>query len=109
MVVWKLDRLVRRPSEFESFWEACEAAGVALVSATEPVDTSHELGLALVRILVTFASLESATISLRSKATTPRQRSAVVRCRDGHRTATPLEWLCSLSTRRTLSERPRRV
>jgi DNA invertase Pin-like site-specific DNA recombinase len=68
VVVWKLDRLVRRPSEFESFWESCETANVALVSATGPIDTSHELGLALVRILVTFASLESATISLRSKA-----------------------------------------
>ena len=47
-MMWKLDRLVHQAEQVESFWEACEAAGVALVSATEPVDTSHELGLALV-------------------------------------------------------------
>jgi site-specific DNA recombinase len=68
VLVWKLDRLVRRPSEFERFWTACEAHDVVLASATEPLDTSYELGLALVRILVTFAHLESATIGLRIKA-----------------------------------------
>src|SRR4051794_8357778 len=61
VLVWKLDRLVRRPAEFERFWSACEAAGGLVVSATEPIDTSSDLGLAIVRILVTFASLESAT------------------------------------------------
>ena len=66
--MWKLDRLVRRPAEFERFWSVCEARRAVLASATEPLDTSYELGLALVRILVTFAHLESATIGLRSKA-----------------------------------------
>ena len=68
VLVWKLDRLVRRPAEFERFWSACEDRGAIVASATEPIDTSHELGLAIVRILVTFASLESATQSLRLKA-----------------------------------------
>ncbi|MEY2420022.1 MAG: hypothetical protein QOI95_89 [Acidimicrobiaceae bacterium] len=68
VLVWKLDRLVRRPAEFERFWSACEEQGAIVASATEPIDTSHELGLAIVRILVTFASLESATQSLRLKA-----------------------------------------
>ncbi len=68
VLVWKLDRLMRRPAEFERFWTVCEAAGAALASATEPIDTSNELGLALVRILVTFAGLESATMSVRQKA-----------------------------------------
>src|SRR5439155_25613943 len=68
VVVWKLDRLVRRPHDFEDFWRRCEDADVALISVTEPIDTSDEFGLALVRILVTFASLESATHGLRARA-----------------------------------------
>jgi DNA invertase Pin-like site-specific DNA recombinase len=57
VVVWKLDRLVRRPAEFERFWASCEEVGAILVSATEPIDTSTDLGVALVRILVSFAGL----------------------------------------------------
>ena len=68
VLVWKLDRLVRRPAEFETFWAACEANQVVLASVTEPLDTTSELGLALVRILVTFAGLESANKSLRLRA-----------------------------------------
>jgi len=68
VVVWKLDRLVRRPAEFERFWAVCEQAGAVLASASEPIDTSNELGLALVRILVSFAGLESATLGFRIRA-----------------------------------------
>lgn len=68
VVVWKLDRLVRRPVEFESFWAMAEEAGVAVVSATEPIDTSSEFGLAMVRVLVAMASMESATSGLRLRA-----------------------------------------
>lgn len=65
VLVWKLDRLVRSPAEFERFWAICEARGATLASVNEPVDTSNELGLVIVRILVAFARLESATMSLR--------------------------------------------
>jgi site-specific DNA recombinase len=68
VLVWKLDRLVRRSAEFERFWASCEQADVSLASVTEPIDTSNELGLAIVRILVTFAALESTTKSLRLKS-----------------------------------------
>ncbi|MDQ3569082.1 MAG: recombinase family protein [Actinomycetota bacterium] len=68
VLCWKLDRLVRRPVEFERFWSVCEQADAIPASVTEPIDTSSELGLALVRILVTFASLESATIGVRMRA-----------------------------------------
>lgn len=64
-VVWKLDRLARRPADFERFWEACEQSGSFITSVTEPVDSSTEIGLAIVRVLVTFAGLESTTIGLR--------------------------------------------
>jgi site-specific DNA recombinase len=65
VLVWKLDRLVRRTSDFERFWDRCERAGVFLVSATEPIDSGTELGLAVIRMLVNFASVESTSISLR--------------------------------------------
>lgn len=68
VLVWKLDRLVRRPAEFERFWEVCERDRVFLASVTEPVDSSTEIGLAIVRVLVTFAGLESSTIGLRITA-----------------------------------------
>ena len=68
VLVWKLDRLVRRMNDFERFWVRCDRAGVFLASATEPIDTSTEMGLALVRILVTFANIESTTIGLRLRA-----------------------------------------
>ena len=68
VVAWKLDRLVRRSAEFERLWETCEKNGVFLASAMEPIDTSTDLGLALVRVLVAFASLESATSGVRLRA-----------------------------------------
>ncbi|HUS62836.1 MAG TPA: recombinase family protein, partial [Acidimicrobiales bacterium] len=68
IIVWKLDRLVRRSRDFERIWSICETTGTALVSVTEPIDTSTELGLAFVRILVTFATLESANKSERLRA-----------------------------------------
>lgn len=68
ILVWKLDRLVRRPSQFETTWQILDDAHTFLASATEPVDTSNPLGLAVVRMLVTFASLETATQSLRLKS-----------------------------------------
>src|SRR4051812_1257392 len=37
LLVWRLDRLVRRPSDFERVWGRCEEFGVFLASATEPV------------------------------------------------------------------------
>ena len=76
VVVWKLDRLVRRPAEFERFWASCEEVGAILVSATEPIDTSTDLGVALVRILVSFAGLESATMGLRIRAKKEEQARA---------------------------------
>lgn len=68
VVVWKLDRLVRRVIDFERFWSRCDRAGVFLVSATEPIDSTTEMGLAVIRILVTFANVESASIGLRIRS-----------------------------------------
>lgn len=68
VAVWRLDRLVRRPAEFERILLAMEQNNVALVSATEPVDTSTPIGLAIVRMLVTFSGLESTAKSERLRA-----------------------------------------
>ena len=68
VVAWKLDRLVRRSAEFERLWSSCDSSGVFLTSVMEPIDTSTDMGLALVRVLVAFASLESATSGVRLRA-----------------------------------------
>ena len=68
ILAWKLDRFVRRSADFERLWETCDRSGAFLTSAMEPIDTSTDLGLALVRVLVAFASLESATTGVRLRA-----------------------------------------
>lgn len=68
VLVWRLDRLVRSPAEFERFWSVCQRWGVAVISATEPVDSSDPVGVAIVRLLVTFAGLESDVKSIRLAA-----------------------------------------
>ena len=68
VLVWKLDRLVRRAADFERFWTRCDQAGVFLTSATEPIDSTSEIGLAVIRTLVNFANVESTSISLRLRA-----------------------------------------
>lgn len=68
IVFWKLDRLVRNHTDFERLWALCELRGVVLASVKEPIDTTTEIGMVVVRLLVSFARLESATISMRVKA-----------------------------------------
>jgi len=68
VIVWKLDRLVRSPREFERCWKVCEDAGATLASVNDPVDTSSELGMVVTRMLVGFARMESVNISTRTKS-----------------------------------------
>lgn len=65
VIFWKLDRLVRNHFDFERLWALCEPRGVQLVSVTEPIDSSTEIGMIVIRLLVSFARLESVNISLR--------------------------------------------
>lgn len=67
VLVWRVDRLFRRPLDFELFWLECEQTSTFLTSATEPIDTTTDIGVAIVRILVTFAQLESVAKSERLK------------------------------------------
>jgi DNA invertase Pin-like site-specific DNA recombinase len=78
VLVWKLDRLVRRPKDFERLWAVAERRGVFIASVTEPVDNSSPIGLAMLRILVALAGLESATTGIRVRAS-KRQAAEEVR------------------------------
>jgi hypothetical protein len=37
---------VRRPAPFERIWQVAERSGIFVASATEPIDTSTEIGVA---------------------------------------------------------------
>jgi site-specific DNA recombinase len=69
VLVWKLDRLVRLPSEFHTrIWPTLKEAGVIFASVTEPFDTTTPMGMYALQGAVLTAELESATTSLRVKA-----------------------------------------
>lgn len=68
ILVWKLDRLVRRFLEFARIWPQFQDNDVALASATEPVDTSSPIGRIIVLMLVGFAEMESENISIRQRS-----------------------------------------
>jgi site-specific DNA recombinase len=68
VVVWKLDRLVRNHADFERFEEIRAGRGALLAAVHDPIDTSTEIGMMIVRLLVSFARLESANNSLRTSA-----------------------------------------
>jgi site-specific DNA recombinase len=68
VVVWKIDRLARRLATFVRFAEACDERGVALVSVSEPFDTSSPFGKAILQMLAVFAELESENIRVRVRS-----------------------------------------
>lgn len=68
VVVFKIDRLVRRPADFERLWDIAERRATNIASVTEPIDSSTPHGVAFIRILVALAGLESATTGLRVAA-----------------------------------------
>lgn len=67
VVVWKLDRLSRQPGQFEAVVQACELAGARLISVNESADMTSPAGLAMMRVGMAFAAMESQNISLRVK------------------------------------------
>lgn len=58
IVARHVDRLLRRLSEFESTLERCQRAGVAIVTASDGVDTSNDGGRLVARILSSVAQGE---------------------------------------------------
>ena len=64
VMVWRLDRVARSVGDFMAIVDA----GVEVISATEPIDTTTPMGRAMAQVLQVFAELESRTIGLRVAA-----------------------------------------
>lgn len=69
VVYFKVDRLARSLSDFTRLMDEAEKAGVALVSATEPLDLSTPMGRAMAQIVGIFAELEARTTGARVAST----------------------------------------
>ena len=68
LLVYRLDRLGRSLIVIVDAAERLEAAGVALRSATEPIDTSTPSGRLIFQMLASFAEYERETIKERTRA-----------------------------------------
>jgi site-specific DNA recombinase len=62
LLVYRVDRFSRRPSDLLELLRQLDEAGVAFASATEPFDTSASIGRMLVQLLGVFAEFERETI-----------------------------------------------
>lgn len=86
VLAWKLDRLLRRPRDFERLWQLCEAAGAHVATVTDGIDTSQPMaGLLVPRILSTFAELEGSNLSIRERRKHEETAKAGKRSGGGHR------------------------
>ncbi|MBX3031537.1 MAG: recombinase family protein, partial [Chloroflexi bacterium] len=66
VVCYKLDRLLRHPREAERIIELADQRGFGIVSLNDPgVDLSTPTGRAMFRMTITWAKLETETMSLR--------------------------------------------
>jgi len=86
VLAWKLDRLLRRPRDFERLWQLCESAGAHVATVTDGIDTSTPMaGLLVPRILSTFAELEGSNLSIRERRKHEETAKAGKRSGGGHR------------------------
>ena len=68
IVAWKVDRLLRRPRDFEALWDRLEAHGASLATVADGIDSTVPIvGELVPRLLTTFAKLESQNLSVRAK------------------------------------------
>ena len=65
IVFFKIDRLARSTVDFAEIMRLAEHQGVALASATEPLDLTSSMGRAMAKVIAVFAELESDTIGMR--------------------------------------------
>ncbi|CAN5756008.1 hypothetical protein BH24ACT18_BH24ACT18_04120 [soil metagenome] len=68
LLVYRLDRLGRSLLVIVDAHDRLQAAGVALKSATEPIDTSNPSGRLIFQMLASFAEYERETIGERTRA-----------------------------------------
>ena len=76
LVIWKLDRFARSVVDAVRGAEKLKAAGVALASFSDPIDTTTPMGMMFFQLGAMFAELESATISYRVRNTFAAQAAA---------------------------------
>lgn len=67
VLVYRLDRIGRTLTNVVEAHERLESAGVAMLSATEPIDTSTPSGRLIFHMLASFAEFERGTIAERTK------------------------------------------
>jgi DNA invertase Pin-like site-specific DNA recombinase len=84
VVVWAVDRLVRRLADLESVIDACEAAGVKLATVSGDLDLSTDQGRLVGRILASVARGE-----VERKGTRQRLANAQAARQGKRRTGTP--------------------
>lgn len=68
LLVWKIDRISRNLIDFSKLYEDLSKHQVTFISQTEQFDTSSAMGLAMLRIILIFAQLESAMTAERIHA-----------------------------------------
>ena len=69
VLAWKLDRLLRRPRDFERLWAMCEDRGANIATVEDGIDTSAAfVGKLLPRLMAIFAEMESESISVRTRS-----------------------------------------
>ena len=68
VLFWRTDRLARSIIDFSTLMAEADAHGVALVSATEPLDLTSPMGRAMAQIVAIFAEMEARAISDRTKS-----------------------------------------
>jgi site-specific DNA recombinase len=76
LIVWRLDRLVRKVGDLAELIKWCEVNNKNIVSATEPFDLSTPLGKALVYLVAVFAEMEASAIRERVTGAHKALRSA---------------------------------
>jgi DNA invertase Pin-like site-specific DNA recombinase len=65
VMVWKIDRIARSFVGFADIVRELDKHGVALISATEPIDMTGPTGRAMAQMIATFAELEREMIKAR--------------------------------------------
>lgn len=86
VVAWKLDRLLRRPRDFEDLWDRLDGKGASFATVADGIDSTQPVvGELMPRLLTTFARLESQHLSLREKRKHDELAAAGKRAGGGHR------------------------
>lgn len=78
LLVRRIDRISRNLVDFSELYEELQKHHVAFVSQTEQFDTSTTMGRAMLRIILTFAQLESEMTAERIHAVLTSWRTRVI-------------------------------